>query len=64
MKAAFYFYSLTNPSPDEKRDIDLGTFKDEEEGDIDDESDVELDGNDQLDVGFEQHDDDLVKSTL
>ena len=26
------------------------TFVDEEEGDIDDESDVELDGNDQLDL--------------
>ena len=33
-----------------KREIDLGTFVDEEEGDIDDESDVELDGNDQLDL--------------
>ena len=32
-----------------KREID-GTFVDEEEGDIDDESDVELDGNDQLDL--------------
>ena len=34
---------------------------DEEEGDIDDESDVELDGNDQLDLGldFEQNNDDL-----
>ena len=43
-KAAFNFlHSLTNPSPDEEREIDLGTFVDEEEGDIDDESDVELD---------------------
>ena len=33
-----------------KREIDLGTFVDEEEGDIDDESDVELDGNDPLDL--------------
>ena len=36
-----------------KRQIDLGTFCrsiDEEEGDIDDESDVELDGNGVLDL--------------
>ena len=58
MKAAFnFFYSLTNPSPDEEREIDLGTFVDEEEGDIDDESDVDLDGNDQLDLETEQDDD-------
>ena len=31
-----------------ERGIDLGTFEDEEEGDINGESDVELDGNDQL----------------
>ena len=61
MKGAFYFYSLTNPSPDEERDIDLGTFVDEEEGDIDDKRDVELDGNDQLelDLYYEHNDDDL-----
>ena len=51
MKAAFNFlHSLTNTSPDEERKIDLGTFVYEEEGDIDGESDVELDGNDQLDL--------------
>ena len=32
-------------------------FVDEEEGDIDDESDVELDGNDQLDLDSEHNDD-------
>ena len=59
MKAAFIFYSLTNPSVDEERErgIDLGTFEDEEEGDIyisiDGESDVELDGNDQLDLDLD-----------
>ena len=43
-KAAFnFFYSLTIPSPNEEREVDLGTFVDEEEDDIDDESDVELD---------------------
>ena len=51
LKAAFNFlHSFTNTSPDEERKIDLGTFVDEEEGDIDGESDVELDGNDQLDL--------------
>ena len=64
MKAAFnFFYSLTNPSPDEEREIDLGTFVDEEEGDIDDESDVDLDGNDQLDLDLE-HNDYRVRSTI
>ena len=53
MKGAFYFYSLTNPSPDGERDVDLGTFVDEEEGDIDDNSDVELDGNAQLDLDLD-----------
>ena len=28
------------------REIDIGTFVDEEEGDIDNERDMELDGND------------------
>ena len=50
MEAAFIFLSLTNPSPDYEREIDQGTFLDEEEGDIDDESDVELNGNDQLNL--------------
>ena len=31
-----FFYSLTIPSPDEEREVDLGTFVDEE-GDVDDE---------------------------
>ena len=39
--------SLTNPSPDDERDIRM--FVDEE-GDIDNESDVELDGNNELDL--------------
>ena len=56
-KAVFNFlHSLTNPSPDEEREIDLGTFVYEEEGDIDGESDVELDGNDQLDLDSEHND--------
>ena len=63
MKAAFNFlHSLTNPSPDEERGIDLGTFVDEEEGDIDGESDAELDGNGQLDLDSEHNDD--LKSDL
>ena len=40
-----------------KREVDLGTFVDEEEGDIDDESDVELDLYLDLDSGH--NDDDL-----
>ena len=65
MKGAFYFYSLTNPSPDEERDIDLGTFVDEEEGDIDDKRDVELDGNYQLDLDlYYEHNDDDLESDL
>ena len=39
-------------------------FVDEEEGDIDDESDVELDGNDQLDLDSEHNDDDLESDLL
>ena len=39
-----------------EREVDLGTFVDEEEGDIDDESDVELD---HLDLDSEHNDDDL-----
>ena len=38
--------------------LDLGTFEDEEEGDIHGESDVELDGNDHLDL-----DSDLLSDT-
>ena len=40
-----------------KKELDLGTFADEE-GDIDDESDVELD----LDLGSEHNDNDLLFS--
>ena len=54
-KAAFNFFSLTIPSPNEEREVDLGTFVDEEEGDIDDGSDVELD----LDLDSEHNDDSL-----
>ena len=51
LKQLLIFYSLTIPSPDEDREVDLGTFVDKEEGDIDDESDVELDLDlDDLDV--------------
>ena len=49
---------LTIPSPDEEREVDLGTFVDKE-GDIDDESDVELD----LDLDSEHNDDDLESDT-
>ena len=63
MKAAFSFFSLTNPSPDYEGEVDLGKFVDEEEGDIDDESDVELDGNDQLDLDLDsEHNDDNLES--
>ena len=46
------YNSLTNPSPDEERDRsrDVCRSTDEEKGDLDDEIDVELDGNDQLDL--------------
>ena len=48
-----------------KREVDLGTFVDEEEGDIDDESGVELDGNDQLDLDLDsEHNDDLESDLL
>ena len=49
MKAALNFlHSFTNPSPDEERGIDLGTFVDEEEDDIDDESDLASEHNGDL----------------
>ena len=52
------FFSLTNPSPDEERDRsrDVCRSIDEEKGDLDDEIDVELDGNDQLDLDLEHND--------
>ena len=59
LKQLLIFYSLTIPSPDEEREVDLGTFVDEEEGDIDDESDVELD----LELDSEHNDDDLESDT-
>ena len=63
-KAAFNFLcSLTNPSPDEEREINLAPFVDDEEGDIDDESDVELDGNDHLDL-VSEHNDNLESDLL
>ena len=40
LKQLLNFDSLTIPSPDEERKVDLGTFVDKEECDIDDESDV------------------------
>ena len=49
-----FLHSLTNPSPDEERLIDFGTFVDAKEDDIDNESDVELDGNDQLDLDLDR----------
>ena len=60
LKQLLIFYSLAIPSPDEDREVDLGTFVDEEEGDIDDESDVELD----LDLDSEHNDDDLESDSL
>ena len=48
-----------------KRERDLGMFADEEEGDIDDENDIELDGNDQLDLDLDsEHNDDLEPDLL
>ena len=44
-----------------KREVDLGTFVDEEEGDIDDGSDVELDLD--LDLDSEHNDVDLESDT-
>ena len=46
-----------------EREINQMKFVDEE-GDIDDESDVELDGNDQLDLDSEHNDDDLKSDLL
>ena len=64
MKPAFF--SLTNPSPDEERDRsrDFCRSIDEEKVDLDDESDVELDGNDHLDLESEHNDDDLDLSHI
>ena len=64
MKLAFF--SLTNPSPDEERDSsrDLSRSIDEEKVDLADESDVELDGNDHLDLESEHNDHDLDLSHI
>ena len=63
-KAAFNFlHSITNHHLT-KREIDLGTFVDEEEGDIDGESYVELDGNDQLDLDLDSGYNDYLESDL
>ena len=61
LKQLLIFYSLTIPSPDEEREIDLGTFVDKEEGDIDYESDVELDLD--LDLHSGHNDNDLESDT-
>ena len=55
------FFSLTNPSPDKERDRsrDFCRSIDEEKVDLDDESGVELDRNDHLDLEPEHNDDDL-----
>ena len=64
MKAAFNFYRLINPSPDKERDSSR-EFADEGKGDVDDESNVELDGNDQLDLDlYLEHNDDYLESDL
>ena len=56
------FYSLINPSPDKESSRE---FVDEEKGDVDDESDVELDGNNQLDLDLDsEHNDDDLESDL
>ena len=60
-KQPLIFYSLINPSPDKERDSSR-EFADEGKGDVDDESDVELDGNYQLDS--EHNDDDLESDLL
>ena len=55
LKQLLIFYSLTISSSDEEREVGLGAFVDEEEGDIDDESDVKLD----LDLDSEHNDNGL-----
>ena len=60
-----FLNSLTNPSPDNEREIDIWTFVDEEEGDIVDESNAEFDGNNQLDRDLDsEHNDDDFESDL
>ena len=54
-----------NPSPGKERDSSR-EFGDEEKGDVDDESNVELDGNNLLDLDLdsENNDDDLESDLL
>ena len=62
-KAAFNFLQSYNSIIDEDREVDLGTFVDKEEGDIDDKSDVELDLDLDLDLDSGHNDDDLESDT-
>ena len=66
MKAAFNFlqsYKI-NPSPDKERDSSR-EFVDEEKGDVDVESDVELDETNQLDLDLDsEHNEDDLESDL
>ena len=62
-KQPLIFYR-DNPSPDKERDSSR-EFVDEEKGDVDDESDVELDGNNQLDLDLDlEHNDNDLESDL
>ena len=60
----FRLHSLTNPSPDEERDRSRDVCRSvDEEGDIDDETDVELDRYDQLDLDLDsEHNDGNLES--
>ena len=63
-KQPLIFYSHINPSPGKERDSSR-EFADEGKGDVDDESDVELDGNDQLDLDLDsEHNHDDLESGL
>ena len=53
------FFTLTNPSPDKERDRSREVCRS-----IDDERDVELDGNDLLDLDSEHNDDDFESDLL
>ena len=63
-KQPLIFYSLINPSPDKEWDSSR-EFVDEENGDVDDQSDVELDRTNQLDLDLDtEHNDDDLESDL
>ena len=66
MKAAFNFFTQSYKSITCKRKRDsCREFVDEGKGDTDDESDVELDGNNQLDLDLDwEHNDDDLESDL